>query len=97
MLNEDQYMERAPDLVAKIRRMREAAQKEMNRFTRLADYDVRRATGRKPKSDSVSGETISSPSAENRPKKGASKSAAVQASIQFSPASPKRNDEKEGA
>ncbi len=31
MLNEDQYMERTPDLVAKVRKMREAAEKEMNR------------------------------------------------------------------
>jgi Spy/CpxP family protein refolding chaperone len=47
MLNEDRYMERTPDLIAKVRQMREAAEKEMNRFTRLADYDVRRVVGRK--------------------------------------------------
>lgn len=47
MLNEDQYMERTPDLIAKVRQMREAAEKEMNRFTRLADYDVRRVAGQK--------------------------------------------------
>lgn len=48
MLNEDQYMERTPDLIAKVRQMREAAEKEMNRFTRLADYDVRRVVDQKP-------------------------------------------------
>lgn len=48
MLNDDQYMERTPDVIAKIRWMREAAEKEMNRFTRLADYDVRRVVGKKP-------------------------------------------------
>ena len=48
MMNEDQYMERTPDLIAKVRQMREAAEKEMNRFTRLADYDVRRVVGQKP-------------------------------------------------
>ena len=48
MQNDDQYMERTPDLIAKVRQMREAAEKEMNRFTRLADYDVRRAVGQKP-------------------------------------------------
>ncbi len=48
MQNEDQYMERTPDLIAKVRQMREAAEKEMNRFTRLADYDVRRVVGQKP-------------------------------------------------
>ena len=47
MLSEDQYMERTPDLIAKVRQMREAAEKEMNRFTRLADYDVRRVVGQK--------------------------------------------------
>lgn len=47
MQNEDQYMERTPDLIAKVRQMREAAEKEMNRFTRLTDYDVRRVVGQK--------------------------------------------------
>jgi len=28
MLNEDQYMDRTPDLVARVRKMREAAEKE---------------------------------------------------------------------
>jgi hypothetical protein len=48
MQSEDQYMERTPDLIAKVRQMREATEKEMNRFTRLADYDVRRVVGQKP-------------------------------------------------
>jgi hypothetical protein len=48
MQNEDQYMERTPDLIAKVRQMREAAEKEMNRFSRLTDYDVRRVVGQKP-------------------------------------------------
>ncbi len=51
MQNDDQYMERTPDLIAKVRQMREAAAKEMNRFTRLADYDVRRVVGQKPSDD----------------------------------------------
>ncbi len=49
MLSEDQYMERTPDLITKIRRMREAAEKAMNRFTCVADYDVSRVVGQKPK------------------------------------------------
>jgi hypothetical protein len=59
MLNEDQYMERTPDLIAKVRQMREAAEKEMNRFTRLADYDMRRVVGQKPAdtTESVSPQT----------------------------------------
>ncbi len=48
MQNDDQYMERTPDLIAKVHQMREAAENEMNRFTRLADYDVRRFVGQKP-------------------------------------------------
>jgi hypothetical protein len=48
MQSDDQYMERTPDLIAKVRQMREAAEKEMNRFTRLADYDVRLVVGQKP-------------------------------------------------
>ncbi len=55
MASEDQYMERTPDLVAKIRAMREAADKQMNRFTRVADYDVRRVVGQMPKAPPVSG------------------------------------------
>ncbi len=51
MLNEDQYMERTPDLITKVRQMREAAEKEMSRFTRLADYDVRRVVGQKSPDD----------------------------------------------
>ncbi len=49
MQSEDQYMERTSDLISKIRKMREAAEKEMNKFTRVADYDVRRVFGQKPK------------------------------------------------
>jgi hypothetical protein len=54
MQSEDQYAERTPDLVAKVRAMREAAEKEMNRFTSVADYDVRRVVGQKPKASPVS-------------------------------------------
>ncbi len=46
-MSEDQYQERTPDLIAKVRQMREAAEKEMNRFSRLTDYDVRRVVGQK--------------------------------------------------
>ena len=45
MHTEDQYLDRTPDLVAKVRAMREAADREMDRFTRVADYDVRRVVG----------------------------------------------------
>jgi hypothetical protein len=54
MQGEDQYVECTPDLVSKVRTMREAAEKQMNRFTRVSDYDVRRAVGHGPKPTTVS-------------------------------------------
>lgn len=96
MLNEDQYIDRTPDLVAKVRKMREAAEKEMNRFTRVADYDVRRVVGQKPKAALVSAETAP-PSAGARPKKSVAKSASAQALIEFAPSPSVRGDDGEGA
>lgn len=95
MLHDDQFMERTPNLVAKIRKLREAAEKEMNRFTRLADYDVRRVVGQKPKASPISGETPSPSPAGERTKKPAAKSATAQASIDFSPAPAERSDHGE--
>lgn len=85
MLNEDQYMERTPDLIAKVRAMREAAQKEMNRFTRVADYDVRRVVGNGPTPGSASVETAPPPPAGARTKKRATPPPSAQASIEFAP------------
>jgi hypothetical protein len=96
MPSEDQYLERTPDLVTKIRAMREAAEKEMNRFTRVADYDVRRVVGHGPKAVPVSGETALPSPANDRPRKPAAKSAAAQASIEFAPIPPKHGDDGEG-
>ena len=42
---EDSPLERIPDLIAKIRAMREEAEKQMDQFTDVFDYDVRRVTG----------------------------------------------------
>lgn len=86
MLNEDQYMERTSDLVAKVRKMREAAEKEMNRFTRVADYDVRRLVGQTPKVAPVYVETAESSPAGARSKKSSAKSASAPISIEFAPA-----------
>jgi hypothetical protein len=96
MLNEDQYIERTPDLVAKVRAMRVAAEKEMNRFTRVADYDVRSIVGQKPKASPVSVETTL-PSAGARPKKSIAKSVSAQTSIEFAPAPAERGDDGEDA
>jgi hypothetical protein len=90
MHTEDQYLDRTPDLVAKVRAMREAADKEMDRFTRVADYDVRRVVGQGPKAAPVS------PPVE-RPKKSSAKSASAQASIEFAPAPAERGEDGEGA
>ena len=95
MQNEDQYMDRTPDLVAKIRKLREAAEKEMNRFTRVADYDVRRVLGHGPKPAPVSDKTVSPSSISDRPKKSAAEPIANQVQIQFAPAPAKQGDYEE--
>jgi len=96
MLHDDQFMERTPDLVSKIRKLREAAEKEMNKFTRVADYDVRHVVGQKPKTSPVSEEKPSpSPDGEHT-KKPAGKSATAQVSIEFSPAPAECGDDREG-
>ena len=97
MASEDQYMERTPDLVAKIRAMREAADKQMNRFTRVADYDVRRVVGQMPKAPPVSDETVLPSPPANRQKKSSTKSANTQTAIDFAPAPPERGDDGEAA
>jgi hypothetical protein len=96
MHTEDQYLDRTPDLVAKVRAMREAADREMDRFTCVADYDVRRVVGQGPKASSVSIETAPPPVVE-RPKKSAVKSSTTQATIEFSPAPAERGDSGEVA
>ncbi len=90
MQSEDQYMERTPDLITKIRKLREAAEKEMNRFTRVADYDVRRVVGQMPKAVPVS-------PAGGRQKQPAAKSATTQTLIEFAPAPVERGDGGEDA
>jgi hypothetical protein len=97
MQSEDQYAERTPDLVTKVRAMREAAEKEMNRFTHAADYDVRRVVGQKPKASPVSVETVPPSPVAERPKRSAAKSASAQTSIEFAPAPAERADDREGA
>lgn len=97
MLNEDQYMERTSDLVAKVRKVREAAEKEMNRFTSVADYDVRRVVGQKLKVTPVSIETAEPSPAGARSKKSAAKSASAQITIEFAPAPAERGDDGEDA
>ena len=95
MQSEDQYLDRTPDLVAKIRAMREAAEKQMNRFTCVADYDVRRVVGQKPKAAPVSGETAPPSPTGERPKKSVTKSSTAQTLSEFAPAPAERGDDGE--
>jgi hypothetical protein len=93
MQSEEQYMERTPDLVARIRQLRETAEREMNRFTCVADYDVRRVVGQKPKASPVSIETAPPSPASDRQKKSAAKPATAQTLIEFAPAPVERDDD----
>ena len=97
MLSEDQYLERTVDMVAKIRAMREAAEKEMNRFTRAADYEMRRGFGQKPKATPVSDETAPPGPAGARLKRSVAKSAATQTWMEFSPAPAESGENEEEA
>lgn len=97
MQSEEQYMERTPDLVAKIRKLREAAEKEMNRFTSLSDYDVRRVVGQRPRTAPVSAETVSASAADGRPKRSSGRPSTTQTSIEFSPAPAESGDDREVA
>ena len=96
MQSENQYMERTPDLVTKIRKLREAAEKQMNRFTCVADYDLRRVVGHGSKSVPVSDETVSPSSVSVRPKKSATKPITNQVQIEFAPAPAKQGDDSKG-
>ncbi|MGC2161508.1 MAG: hypothetical protein WA634_06360 [Silvibacterium sp.] len=98
MLNDDdQYTERTPDLVAKVRKMRKIAEKEMNRFTRVADYDVHRVVGHGPKPVPAADETAAPAPARERPKKFGAKTDVAQISIEFTPAPAEDGDTEEEA
>jgi hypothetical protein len=97
MQSEDQYIERTPDLVAKVRALREIANREMNRFSRVSDYDVRRVVGRGQKPTTVSVETVAPVRAGERAKKHVTPPSTAQASIEFAPASVGRANTGEDA
>jgi len=57
MLDHDSpYDDRSPDLIARVRKMREAAERRMNAFNKIADYDVRRVVCHKSQSSQQSTE-----------------------------------------
>jgi len=98
MQSADQYVERTPDLVARVRALREAAQKEMDSFTRVADYDVRRVVGRGPKPAAApSTETVACVQVGKRLKKRSTSAATDQPMIDFAPVPAERADDEEGA
>jgi hypothetical protein len=97
MLNEDQYTDRTPDLVSKIRKLREVAEKEMNRFTHIDDYDVRRVVGQKPKAAAAAPEPLSPSPANERSKKSAGRSASAQTPIDFTAAPVGSGDDRGNA
>ncbi len=77
--------------------MRETADKQMNRFTRVADYDVRRVVGQMPTTPPVSNETVLPSPPVSRQKKSSAKSATSQTAIDFAPSPPERGDDGEAA
>jgi hypothetical protein len=91
MQTEDQYLDRTTDLVAKVRAMREAAEKQMNRFTKIDDYDVRCVVGRNSKSAPGPSEANSPDSVSERAKRSAAKSTTTQTSIDFEDARDEEN------
>lgn len=93
MRSDEQYLERTPDLVAKVRAMHAAAEEETNRFTRVSDYEVRRVVGHGPTpAPPVSAETVATPATVERTRKSTAKSASGQASLEFMPAPAERGE-----
>lgn len=97
MQSEDEYLERTPDLVAKVRAMRNAAQQEMDRFTRVSDYGVRRVVGHGSKPAPVSIETSVTAPSSQRPKTSSNTSAPTQTPPESAPASVEPGGDGENA
>ena len=97
MLNDDQYMERTPDIAGKIRKMRETAEKEMNRFTRVADYDLRHVVGQKRKAVPDAGKSAVPARADKAASKIPAPARARQSAIEFPSSSLAHDADQEGA
>ena len=100
MLDHDSpYDDRSPDLIARIRKMREAAERRMNAFGKIADYDVRRVVCHKSQSSQQSAEvTAITPQQSVKEEKQATskKQKTPQAVLEF-PLPHVSSDEPEGA
>lgn len=90
MHSEDEYLECTPDLVAKVRVLRNAAQQQMDRFTCVSDYNVRRVVGQGTKPVPVSIENNVTDLFNERSKNSSGKSASTQASPESAPAPAER-------
>jgi hypothetical protein len=87
MYTEDSPLERTPDLIAKIRALREQAEKQMEQFTHADDYDIRCVIGRKPTAE---------PSPTINPKKKLGKKTTDQTSMDFASAPAEHNTGNRG-
>jgi hypothetical protein len=92
MKHDDPYMDRGTDLIAKVRKLREAAQREMNQFTCVADYDVCRLVGRKPPDSNEASPVATDTSLKNRKRKLRD----AQGIITFSPLPSESGEKGEG-
>ena len=92
---DDSSLDRTPDLISKIRKLREVAEKEMNRFTSAADYDVRRVVGQKSRTEVPAQVATSVATVGARAKKRTAKESADQTVIEFSPAPQEHGDDEE--
>jgi hypothetical protein len=62
MLDHDSpYDDRSPDLIARVRKMREAAGRRMNAFGKIADYDVRRVVCHQSQPSPQPAEAVATP------------------------------------
>ena len=99
MLDHDNpYDDRSPDLIARVRKMREAAERRMNAFGKIADYDVRRVACHKSQASQQSAEAAATPQQSAKEEKQATskKQKTPQAVLEF-PLPPVSSDEPEGA
>ena len=100
MLDHDSpYDDRSPDLIARVRKMREAAERRMNAFGKIADYDVRKVVCQKSQSSQQTAEaTAVTPQQSAKEEKQATskKQKTPQAVLEF-PLPPVSSDEPEGA
>ena len=99
MLDHDSpYDDRSPDLIARVRKMREAAERRMNAFGKIADYDVRRVLCHKSQASQQPAEPADTPQKSAKEEKLATskKQKTPQAALEF-PLQSQPSDEPEGA